>query len=463
MNRRIVTIALAACLTAGFAGTALAEEVNCANEFRSGKLYFSQQVYDKSVDRFAIAVEVCPDEWEYRARYAMALCELGNQKLVEALTVAETREAQDALIQEALDAYATAGTEFDTAVQVNDRKKVAKFVRENREHYWVEHYNRGIKLFEEEKYVAAEREFRLARLVDPKRAKAYNQGAVALIKMGQKTDAAKLVQEGLALDPENKNLNELIEKIYLDAARELTQESEAQAKLARELRTAEEMEKCGVTAQEAVAKAEEAVEFYQRISERREHGDPNVIFDRGVARMAAASAEAVPGNADKAAITAKFTAAAEDFSKAAEMVPADDEQNRSFHLSALFNLAQAHINADNWEGATDAITRYLKLDCMDQSIWQLYATVLSIQEKSEGAVAALMVSKSLAGQEVPVADAVGVAKADAAGALASLGEPGKIYTYQEQQSGNQINTWFWPEKNKVMSFILGVKNGEMTW
>ena len=44
-----------------------AQEVNCANEFRSGKLYFAQKIYRKAVGHFALAVKTCPDKAEYRA------------------------------------------------------------------------------------------------------------------------------------------------------------------------------------------------------------------------------------------------------------------------------------------------------------------------------------------------------------------------------------------------------------
>src|SRR5512139_3818733 len=67
----VPTLSLAISLAA--VGPALAEDVNCANEFRSGKLYFSQKLYDKAVQRFGVAAGACPDKAEYRARYAMAL------------------------------------------------------------------------------------------------------------------------------------------------------------------------------------------------------------------------------------------------------------------------------------------------------------------------------------------------------------------------------------------------------
>jgi len=37
-----------------------------------------------------------------------------------------------------------------------------------------------------------------------------------------------------------------------------------------------------------------------------------------------------------------------------------------------------------------------------------------------------------------------------------------LFSYQTED-GYQVNTWFWLAKHRAMSFVLGVKNGEMAW
>ena len=70
----------------------------------------------------------------------------------------------------------------------------------------------------------------------------------------------------------------------------------------------------------------------------------------------------------------------------------------------------------------------------------------------------------MGGNDVPVASAVEIAVEDAKAAIETLGNPDIIRTYQEESSEDQVESWFWIEKRTVMSFILGVKNGEvMTW
>jgi hypothetical protein len=38
-----------------------------------------------------------------------------------------------------------------------------------------------------------------------------------------------------------------------------------------------------------------------------------------------------------------------------------------------------------------------------------------------------------------------------------------VYTYQETESGNQINAWLWYAKKTAIAFKLGLRVGEYTW
>jgi Flp pilus assembly protein TadD len=427
-------------LVFSWSGLAAAERINCANEFRSGKLYFAQKIYKKSVQRFALAVQTCPDKAEYRARYAMALAQYGAERLVYVPTIPEP-EVKQALIDSVMAMYELAGAEFDSSLVYDDGRKNKKFVRENRKHFWVDRYNQGIKLYEEKNYEMAELQFRLARRIDVQNPRAYSQGAIALIGLNRRADAAQVVQQGLEQDPEDDRLNQLLENIYIDAATDLTREAESQ---------------------NDAAKAMEAVAYLDQVLERRGE-DVNLLFKRGVAHMAAGTAEkASESEAGTSSAGERFLAAASDFGGAAEAISAEEDQE--FHLACLFNQIQCLMNADDCDAGVQKIKEYLGIEPKDAAIWQSWAICLSQQDDSQGAVGALMVSKSLAtAQEIPVDDAVKNAKEDESQSLQELGPPDFVYTYQEASSGNQINTWFWPGKRAARSFILGVKNGDMTW
>jgi hypothetical protein len=435
-------------------GPASAQKINCANEFRSGKLYFSQKILDKAVDRFALAVEACPEKPEYRGRYAIALAEYGGARLGDALVYIDDPEARQATIDSVEMMFTTAGAEFDSAAALDESKKNQKFVRENREHYWVERYNLGVKLLGEEDFEKAELQFRLARLIDSTPPKAYSQGAIALISIDHKSEAAALVQAGLEQAPDDERLNTLLESIYLDAAKGLTREAEEAAGGGDE---------AGAAA--AVKKTEEAVEYLNKVLERRGGADADILFDRGAAKLAAGSLLQLSheGEGIAPAAAAKFKESAADFEKSGELVKADEE-NRDFYLNTLFNQIQALINAEAYDPAMLKIKEYIALDAKDPAIWQMWAMgLVSKDDDSKRVMVALMASKSLAGEALDVVETAGAAVGDAAAALKANGNPDFIYTYQDASSQDQIETWFWVNKKTAMCFILGDKSGELTW
>ncbi len=449
MNQRLRTFGIAvAALVASVSlvHPALAQKVNCANEFRSGKLYFSQKVYDKAVEHFAASVEACPDKGEYRARYAMALAQRASEVEDQALTTASTKEEQNQLLQSAIDMYTKAGAEFDSSLVYDDGKKNQKFVRENRQHYWVDHYNQGLQFATDGKYDRAARQLMIARLIDPNDSRAYTQGAVVLIKADRKTEAADLVQQGLTVDPQNEELNKLLQSIFVDAAR----------KLIDQVRETE-------SGAAATAKADSALDYLNMVQEKRGE-DPNVYFDRGLANLELGSviARGDTGEVVSPEAKARFVEAAKDFGKAAEMVPAEGE-NRDFHVNALFNRMQALLNAQEYDEALAAVRQYLALEPTDAVAWQSLAQVMVQRADQEGTVNALVVSKSLAGNKIEVDQAVANAQKEEKDAVAANGNPDAVYTFQEQGSGDQINTWFWFGKKLAMSFKLGLETGRVTW
>lgn len=446
----VATLALGAAIPLT-AGSASAQRINCANEFRSGKLYFSQQIYDKAVARFQTAVEVCPEKAEYRARYAIALAQYADVRLDDILTMPEG-DARQAGLDSVITMYTTAGGEFDSSLAYDSGKKNQKFVRENREHYWVGRYNEGIKRLNDQKYKRAALQFKLARLVNPDDVKAYSQGALALINLDEKSEAASLVKAGLEKDPKDQSLNKLLESIYLDAAKSLTQDAE---KLATKPDQAAQGE----------AKAKEALDYLNQVLDRRGGKDPDVLFDRGTAYLAlgraideADTAQGVPAGAVDACMKA-----ATDFSSAAELVPVDDPDNRDFHLAARFNEIQAYLNAEKYDETLEKIKAYAAIDPMDPAIWQMWAICLNQKGDSNGAVAALMTYKSLKGTKVTVDDAIKTAQKDSKAALDTMGKPDAVYSYQDTGSGEVIETWIWSAKHKAVNYVLGVKNGELSW
>lgn len=426
---------LFAALAIGSLATAAgAQEVNCANEFRSGKLYFSQKVFEKAVDRFALAVETCPDKGEYRARYAMALCEMGKQYIGN-LPFA-TADERDTLLSKGLDFYKLAGEEFDASLETEEgqKKKLQKFVRENRGHYWADNFNEAIELQEKDDFSAAELHFKIARMLDRNELRSYSSEAVVLMRQDKVQEAMEIVDRGLEIDPQNERLAQIKSSIVLDVARNLAQE-------------ADQAKDCD--------KLSQALAYYDQLIEK-DASDPNMLFERGLARLIGSSIECGGDGQNLARMSA------DDFKAAAALVDPEGE-NRQFFLDCKFNQLQAMASAGDSEAALAVAGEYTCLNPQDPGGWQLMAPLLIDSGNQDAVVAALMMAKSLAGSDVPVDQAVKDAKADAKADHGSMGNPDMVMTYQEATSGNQIQTWVWLQKQKAVSYILGEKQGEVTW
>ncbi len=451
VRRRTLGGALAAFVALAVLTLPAAGEENCANDFRSGKLYFAQKVYDKSVSYFESSVKLCPEKAEYRARYAIALAQYGSERMLNEYAGAV---GQEALLTEILGLFATSGAEFDSALAVDPKDKSnKKFTNENRQHFWVDHYNRGLKFAKEGKFDAASVEFQVARLLDPHESRAYQQGAVALINSDHKSAAAELVRQGLAVDPENAGLRKLLESIYVDAANGLIDTAD---RLVREA-------PIGTVAQAAADSARAARELLQKVLDTRPD-DPVLYFDMGLAYLTEGGALARGDSGETISPQAQecFRKAAAAFAKAAELAPPEGD-TRETHLNSLFNEIQAHLSAQDLEDAKRVVGQYLNLAPADPAIWQFLAQVLAKQGDQEHTVMALVVSKSIAGKELPVAEAQGLAIKEELEAFQKMGAPDAVYTYQETESGNQINTWLWYAKKTAIAFKLGLKVGEYTW
>jgi tetratricopeptide (TPR) repeat protein len=389
-----------------------AGEENCANAFRSGKLYFVQKVYDKSVANFQTAVELCPAKAEYRWRYANALAEYAGERMLNEYVGAV---GQESLLAEILELFGTAGAEFDSSLAVDPKDKSnKKFTNENRQHYWVDHYNRGLKFAKEAKFTHADVEFHVARLIDPHESRAYEQGAVALINSDRKSAAAELVRQGLAVDPENAKLKKLLNSIYVDAANGLIETAD---RLVRET-------PYGTVAQAGADSARAAQGFLQKVLEGRPD-DPTLYFDIGLAYLTegGALAHGDSGEVVSPAAQESFRKAAAAFAKAGPNWPSPKGHAR--HASQLlFN--EIRLLSAGQRGplggervpepapADPAIWRFLARCWLEQGIrntpsWRSWFQVLR--------------------KELPVAERGG---GDWKSSIRPGWGPGAVYTYQRR-------------------------------
>jgi len=454
---------MALALTAGWlAPPAQAQKINCSNEHRSGKLYFDQYAKAKAQNRtdeamslvakavatFGLAVELCPDKPDYHWRYSLALAEQANMYLGQ---IPFSTGGSDTLLAGAVEKFALVGEHFEAVKDVKDglKGKNRKAVRENRGHYWVDHYNEGLDYMSDEDFESAALHFKICRLINPHDPRAYLQEAVSLISADRREEALALVQTERMFETEDWTGYEY--KIEASSERFATVQRNIFRERARFL--AEKADE-----ENDLDKLDRAISDYDQLLEWTP-GDANLLFERGLVKL---TGGAVVTLTDSTAGATMYSEAAVDFRAAADVVPADGE-NAQFHADCVFNELQAYVNAANEPKALEVNLEYVCIQSTDPAGWQFLAAALIGGGDSAGAVAALMMSRSLAGSEVPVEAAVGNATADDKAAVTELGDPGLVMTYQEQSSGNQITTWLWPEKKLARHYILGTFISEVTW
>ena len=423
------------------ASVAVAQEVNCANEFRSGKLYFSEKVYAKAVDRFALAVKTCPDKAEYRARYAIALAQLGQEKLAVVETTGDVA-GHKADVDSVIAMYQLAGSEFDASLKTDNSKQNQKLVRENRMHFWVNRYNEGTKLAGENRNEAAALEFELSRMLDPNEIKAYQQGVVVLVNQGKVKEAQALIESGLAKAPNDSVLTSLQKRVGAVEAQRL-------------LKQAEDSSTDPAKANELARRADSLLTHSIKDNPK----NANLYFDRGLARMTRATT-----TKDSAQAAGIYGQAADDFEEARKLVPAATDS--SFHQSALYNEIQSWMNANKIDESIELIMEYLSIDLDDASVWKFYAQALLLSgDKKTGAIALIISNSMTTGSPVTIEDAVKNAGEDQKKALTDRGQPSLVYAYTADMAGKivSVECWLWHAKKKASVYYLGKDNGEVRW
>ena len=471
------TVLITAFVASSGVQSAAAQDVDCGNEFRGGKLYLdnyqraknkkdmaeARRVLEKGMESFKLAAEGCPNEKsEYRWHYAIILAEAGDQLFEDAAFEADEAK-KESMYQEAVALLTKSGSEFTAAADSTEdgtKGKNRKAVRNNRGHYWVDHWNAALESMEKEDYHLAATHFDACRGLDPANMKAYPQGAVALIRKGDRDRALKLVEEGLALDIElfkpnddmRKTQKEDAEKAYADAQKSQGQLMVLRSKIYSEY--AEDYAR-GAEEEKSPEKARKALEYYDSVVEW-EQDDPNIYLQRGIARLVGAGIIAAE---DEAEAKGLYTESVEDFRQANSIFPKEDEKAGEFQTTCLFYQIQALNNAEDYDSAFATAKEYVCLSPLDAQGWDfLFRSYVQREDQTNG-VAALTMKKALAANEVDPSE-INPTK-DAKAAVAERGQPDKVYSYQD--GNTQISTYVWLEKKVATHYILGASQGDLTW
>lgn len=366
-----------------------------------GILYLSQKNFEKAVRELETAVEQEPDNGEAHLKLGMAYAEIGETK--------------------------KAGEEFNRALELNP--KLSKDVDANRRHYWVEHFNEGVRLSHEEKdFEGAAREFEKAIELDPVDVRAYTNLGFCYTQLGEHEKALALFEKATELAPTDETSRRNLAGVYEDIAKNHFKS----------------------------ANYPEAIRFYQRALDL-EPDRINCIFQLGICYFQTASAET-----SAALARPNYEKALELYERVLEKEP--DE------VDIIFNMGIANLALENQDEAILLLKQVVDIDPKVPEFHRILGRAYARAGLQELAVTELVISKALdTDRGRRMTDVDGWISPDAVKArygglgdvmtsLQEFGKPDEIYSYQE--SGSIVEVWFYWSKGTGMYFVNGKKPPE---
>lgn len=361
-----------------------------------GRLYLSQKNFEKAVRELEIAVEQEPENGFAHLNLAMAYGEIGETK--------------------------KAGEEFDKALELNP--KLSKDVETNRRHYWVEHFNEGVRLSQEEKnFEEAAKEFEKAIELDPRDVRAYSNLGFSLTQLGEHEKALALFEKAAELEPTDETSRKNLARVYEDIAKN-------------------HFKNRNYT---------EAIRFYQRALDLEPDG-LNCLLQLGICHSQKASAETT------------LALARPDYEKALEFYSRVLEKEPD-NVDIIYNMGLTNLAIDNLDEAIQLLKKAVDMDPTVSDFHKILGRAYARAGEQESAVTELVISKALdTSRGKRMADIDGWIAPDAVKAryrdvgdlpatLQELGQPEEIYSYQE--SGSLVEVWFYWSKGTALYFVNG--------
>jgi tetratricopeptide (TPR) repeat protein len=398
--------------------------------YQSGKLYFSQKLYQKAAEQFQLAVSEDP--------------ETGKNYLELAKCYAE------------LDENEKAGQNFILATEKDPTLK--KEVGEAIQHYRAAHYNHAVELMKEKSYGDAISELQEAAYLDPSDPNQYINMGVCYSELKQPDLAVKFYEKALALSPEDKMARENLIGTFANQAGEFRRQKsydEAIKFYKKVLELSSGQESLDVDA----ISAPDLVTMFKDIDK-----GTGYIFDLGIAYL-----DQAEDNKDQDALER----ASAIFKALYDANPADED--------ALYYYAYSRSVAEDYSDAIMSFGRLLDRNPREASY---YMDMASAYVKAAGSdsdmqmkgVLYFALAKALGSDSNKLAksafkDTGTLEKrlkekyktwSDMKKALGSMGLPEDIYAYTED-SGNEVEAWMYWSKGEAAVFTNGYETGKISF
>ena len=396
--------------------------------YQSGRLYFSQKLYDKAAEQFELAVQEDPED--------------GKNHYELAKTYAELERNEEA------------GREFKIALEKTPA--LEKEVRDAIQHYRADHYNSALEFLRDKTWGEAIAQLQEAIYLDDTEPNQYINMGYCYSELGETEVAVSYYEKALTLSPEDDKARANLIATF--------------AKQASDFREARDYD--------------QAIRFYYKVLELQ-IGDESLdvatvpatvlaertkadevaagyLFDLGLTYM---------DKAEKAKDMEAVPPAVDIFKALFDVNPADDD--------ALYNYGYARMLGGECAEAIPLFGQLLDRRPKEASYYMLMATCYvktgaTDQETQTNIVLYFAIANSLQSDQNKLSPAdfkdrtkhEGLLKGkyrswqDMKKALDSSGTPEDIYTYTDE-SGHQFETWFYWSTGEAIVFNDGSEYGKI--
>jgi tetratricopeptide (TPR) repeat protein len=377
--------------------------VGCkSEELSSGILYVDQKLFEKAVGKLETAVQLEPENPEAYAYLAVAYAETGM--------------------------YEKAGEAFSRAIELSEQQNNRKLLRiavDNRDHYWAVKYNEALSYADEGNLEESEAQFEIARQLKPDDFQTLSNYGYVLSSLGKTKDAVEVYSQAMELEPDNQTVVINLAQTY-------------QAEGDRRWDSKEYMVALG---------------YYERAL-----GLTPESFD-ALARVADSYYQMAVVDTNEAKQREFYENAVVNYQKITEIDPNN--------ASVLFNLGLCQMGLKNADAAVEAFLSIVMQKPRDIEAHSFLGSAYYLQGSKEKATVEFSISGALENGKPRENLSAWVASPnlnkvfgngnDMVGVASEYGVPEEILFYEE--SGLDVETWFYWEKQVFVSFVNGKETG----
>lgn len=218
-------------------------------EVTSAKVYIQQNDWDNAIGQLEAAVQSYPTNAEAHYLLGVGYGMKGR--------------------------YAEMNKEFNASLEVSPQYKIE--IQNNKEKYWAESYNKGVKQFNQEDLSGAIESFNTAVSILPDRANPYRNIAVAYLRLDSADAAIRFFTKTLELDPKDvETMNNLGSTYYQQ--KDYNKAAEAFQKVLDSDPTNAQAISNIALAYDQLGESEKAMQAYENALNLKP-GDPDLLFN----------------------------------------------------------------------------------------------------------------------------------------------------------------------------------------